>query len=105
MLSLGTAPASPPAGQAVIRFFQAVDAGDCETLRALTTQDRWRDRCSEAVQEMRDHDTRLLGIEGSQPDGRNLSTQLVRVRVHHSHGEHVWVLAVKPSEGGWRIAI
>jgi hypothetical protein len=104
-LLFSTAPVASPAEQAVIRFFQAVDAGDCETLRALTTRAPWQDRCSEAIQEMRGHGTRLLRIEGSQPDGRDPRTQLVRARVHHSRGEHVWVLSVKPVAEGWRIAI
>jgi len=105
-LSLASpAPASPPAEQAVIRFFQAVEAGDCETLRALTTHAAWQDRCTEAVQEMRAHDTRLLAIDGSRPDGRDPATQLVRARVHHSRGEHLWLLAVKPAGASWRIEI
>lgn len=99
-----SAPA-PPAEAAVVRFFAAVEAGDCETLGKLTARDRWRDRCPEAVKEMKDHGTRFLGIEGSQPDGRDPRTRLVRVRVHYSDGEHLWVLPVEPSAEGWRLSI
>lgn len=105
-LTLASPPAAPPpAEQAVLRLFQAVEAGDCETLRALTTHAAWQDRCTEAIQEMREHDTRLLVIEGSQPDGRDPAKQLVRARVHHSRGEHLWLLAVQPAGAGWRIEI
>lgn len=100
------APAPPPAEAAVQRFFAAISAGDCAALRTLTTRAQWRDRCSEAVDEMKGHQVRLLGIEGSAPDGRAPRIQLVRTRVEHNGREHLWLLSVEPApDGGWRLVI
>jgi hypothetical protein len=99
---------SSPPGQpadAVTRFFQAMEAGDCnaaiDTLsQAYRTELKNRDlTCSEYIETWRR--SRLERVIETQVDGRNKKAHLVRAHIRGRQTDSI--LRIEAEDGQWRI--
>lgn len=98
---------SPPPGQpadAVQRFFQAVEAGDCNAAIGTLSQayrtelEKKNLRCDEYIERWR---FQLERVIETQVDGRNKAAHLVRVHIRGRQTDSI--IRVEAEGGQWRI--
>ena len=104
LVACSTPPAGPPA-DAVLRFFRAVEAGECEVAfatlsRAYRAEVEQEHPCAESLAELRQRP--LESVIDTRVDGRNNKAHLVRVHLRGRETDSL--IRVEAEDGQWRIS-
>lgn len=89
------------AAQVVRGFFELLPNGDCQQIEGLISAAR---DCEAVVQEFRSHGVKLLEVLSVEPDGRQETAMLVRVRLEQNGmpQKQSALLRVERDRGVWR---
>lgn len=92
-----------PAAHAVERYFAAVAAKDCASLMALTPASSDGTTCQTIIESFEHRGARLIGVLGSESDGRDQRVTIVRTRVAFSGKEGDWLVRAEERDGQWKL--
>jgi len=84
------------------QFFALAESGDCKT---LTAQLAHPETCDTMVEEFRQTHTHLRSITGAKLDGRDPEMVLVTVEAPSKKFEHTFIVRVKWTPDGWKVAL
>ncbi len=108
-LACGGGPAAPPSPtdirQPVVEYFAAVDAGDCDRLRAnvagAAAERLAGSGCQAELSTFVEHGGQLVSVGQVRADGRNPARRLVDTRVRVGSTERTIVVGVRQAGGRW----
>jgi hypothetical protein len=84
------------------QFFALAEGGDCKALAPLLAHP---ETCDSMVEEFKRTHTHLSSIVGTKIDGRDPMLVLVTVDAPSTKFDHTFVVRVKWTEAGWKVAL
>ena len=82
---------------AVQRYFKAMAAGDCATVKPLLADEHAS--CDKMLEDYKENGVVFQGIQKVEHDGRDTKVTLVSVGVHYKNADHVWIVRVEDHDG------
>ena len=109
VLTLGCHHAAPSqddllhgAEEATRSFFAVAEQGDCAQIKPLMTHP---EACEGMVKEFAETHSHLSSIDTVKVDGRDPQLVLVTVTAQATKRVHTWIVRVKQTPDGWRVAL
>lgn len=103
------APSPPSIAEAeaiVTRWYQAVEAGDCKTILAITADKMTQENCDGLITDFREHGAKFLGVAEAKLDGRDKQAVLVTARLSFTNrygSDKKWITRAVRTSDGWRV--
>lgn len=84
------------------QFFALAEGGDC---KALAPRLAHPELCEPMVDEFKKTHTHLASVTGAKIDGRDPHLVLVTVEAPSTKYQHSWIVRVKWTDAGWKVAL
>lgn len=89
----------------VQRFLDAIEAGDCATIRSLSVKEITESECQELVTIYRRRGVKLLEILHATVDGRFKDAVIVKTRIEEKGQPKERLFRVEYTNGAWKLRL